>query len=370
MALKIKRELSIDDKIHRDFFKQTKTIEELLVWTSENNCSDLWIKVGEQPYISVFGKVKKLPCGIVTKQAWGTWYDKYVLNELNAIYVRNKTLDLSVEVRMREDGPDIGKFETNYYRYRCALAFSEEKNTATFRMIKPYIITFDKINYPEESRKAIEETLKKDGSLMLFTGATGQGKSTTMAATINTYSETLLNHKFILTLEDPIENNLITSDTFFVQQSELGRDFKSYPAGLKNALRLHPNYILLGEIRDAEVILTAIDGVKTGHGLVSTIHSGSVSGTIARLMYYLEGDINSGYDLLTHLGLIVSQRIIKSDSGYIVDTQHLMFNEEVTNALVEIIFSKEKSNISLEVEKMLKREDFIKKGYVKDWSFK
>lgn len=369
MALKLNIRETIDDKIKKDFFKQTKSIEELLVWTSENNCSDLWIKVGEQPYISIFGKVKRLPCNPTTKQQWSIWYSKYVLNELNAIYVRNKSLDLSVEVRMREDGPDFGKFDTNYYRYRCALAFSQEQNTATFRMIKPYIITFDNINYPEESRRAIEETIKKDGSLILFTGATGQGKSTTMAATINTYSKSLLNHKFILTLEDPIENTLITSDTFSVQQSELGRDFRSYPAGLKNALRLHPNYILLGEIRDSEVILTAIDGVKTGHGLVSTIHSGSVSGTIARLMYYLEGDTNSGYDLLTHLGLIVSQRIIKSDSGYIVDTQHLMFNEEVTNALVEIIFNKENSNISLEVEKLLKREDFIEKGYVKNWQF-
>lgn len=173
MAFKIA--LSFEEELKKEFNKRTVSIEELLIFATQHDCSDLYIKVTEYPYLSRYGNVYRVPCTPTSKDVWSTFADLYVSNERNDGYVHNKQLDLSVEVYVPEDKLD--KDYTSKYRYRCALGFSEEKNVATFRMIKPKKITFDNITYPTDCRDMLHKALKNKDGIIIFSAPTGSGKA-------------------------------------------------------------------------------------------------------------------------------------------------------------------------------------------------
>lgn len=511
------------------FLKQTRTIEECLVWATENSCSDLYIKVGERPYVSRYGKVVQLPCTPITKEMWASFYDLNVLNELNAEYVQRKLLDISVEIRIPDTSPYYGKYESNFYRYRASFGFSGTKNICTFRMIRPKKPTFDTITYPEECIEKLYDVLQRRDGILIFTGPTGSGKalrkdtliptpygfkylgrlkkghkviaidgsittitdiynpsckyfyniefnnktslnvaedhlwkinlkqndgsivhnvivntrdlvmmwmydcnsiiihrpacnykhikptyrrakdfyitnikrlyrqrnsdymcisvdhpshmflcgidaipthnSTTMAACVNTFSEPgeILDNKVFITLEDPIENTFSNTASFKITQKELGKDFKSFELGIKAALREHPNYIIIGECRDKAVICATLEACKTGHGTITTYHSNDVPGTISRMLYHLENDKNLSYDLIMHINMIVSQTLVPSNSGYVVDVQYLVFNDTVRKYLIEVIDADK--NVAVEVRKLMQNADLIEAGIVRNWYY-
>lgn len=502
------------------FYKQTRTIEECLVWCSEHDCSDLYVKVYERPFISRYGKIIELPCTPISKDIWARFYDIYVLNELNAKYVREKLLDISVEVRIPDTSTHYGKYDTNFYKYRASFGFSGDRNIATFRMIKPKKPTFDTINYPSQCKDALTEALKERRGIVLFTGPTGSGKalrkdtfiptpqgmttlglldkgskvlaedgtvtkildmyqpecntfyrlefdnrvsvnaagnhlwkvmighkyemllttddlviywnskvpitiyrpesknprirfdehtfvltglvmledekaedyvcikvshpshlflctpsyipthnSTTLAACINTFTQAggIMDNKVIITLEDPIENMFSNTESVKIVQKELDRDFRAFATGIKAALREHPNIIIVGECRDKEVICTALEASQTGHVVLTSFHAGDVAGTVSRLLYHLDNDKNLSYDLIINLNMIMSQKLIESDSGYIVDTQYMIFNDEITQTLLAII--DEGKHITREVNALVQDKSLQDMGLVKDWSY-
>lgn len=351
--------------------KQTMSIEDLLIFTTEHNCSDLYIKVFEHPYISRFGKIVKVPCVPITKDAWSIFYDKYILNELNAGYVRQKLLDTSVAIRVPETSPNYGKYPNNCYRYRVSFGFSEERNVATFRMIKPEQPTFDTINYNKECVEALRKAYSKPSGICYMTGPTGSGKSTTMAACINTFTRPgeILDNKVFITLEDPIENLFSNTDSVKVCQKELGRDFIEWGMGIKAALREHPNIIIVGECRDKEVICAAIEAARTGHVTSTTFHASDVAGTINRLLYHLDNDRNLSLDLILQLNIILAQKMLKQNGKYLVDTQFMVFDDEVTKRLIELLEDPD-ANIAKEINAMINDPKLIEKGLVKDWDYK
>ena len=173
MAFKIA--LSFEEELKKEFNKRTVSIEELLIFATQHDCSDLYIKVTEYPYLSRYGNIYRVPCTPTSKDVWSTFADLYVSNERNDGYVHNKQLDLSVEVYVPEDRLD--KDYTSKYRYRCALGFSEEKNVATFRMIKPKKITFDNITYPIDCKDMLHKALKNKDGIIIFSAPTGSGKA-------------------------------------------------------------------------------------------------------------------------------------------------------------------------------------------------
>ena len=351
--------------------KQNMSIEDLLIFTTEHNCSDLYIKTFEQPYISRFGKIIRVPCVPITKDTWAIFYDKYILNELNAGYVRKKLLDTSVAVRVPENSPNYGKYPNNVYRYRVSFGFSEEKNVATFRMIKPEQPTFNTINYNDKCVEALRKAYAKPSGICYMTGPTGSGKSTTMAACINTFTQPgeLLDNKVFITLEDPIENLFSNTDSVKVCQKELGKDFIDWGMGIKAALREHPNIIIVGECRDKEVICAAIEAARTGHVTSTTFHASDVAGTINRLLYHLDNDRNLSLDLILQLNIILAQKMLKQNGKYLVDTQYMVFSDEVTKRLVELLEDPD-ANISKEINAMIADPELIAKGLVKDWDYK
>ena len=173
MAFKIT--LSFEEELKKEFNKRTASIEELLIFATQHDCSDLYIKVTEYPYLSRYGNIYRVPCTPTSKDVWSTFADLYVSNERNDGYVHNKQLDLSVEVYVPEDKLD--KDYNSKYRYRCALGFSEEKNVATFRMIKPKKITFDNITYPADCKDMLHKALKNKDGIIIFSAPTGSGKA-------------------------------------------------------------------------------------------------------------------------------------------------------------------------------------------------
>ena len=351
--------------------KKSMSIEDLLIFTTEHNCSDLYIKTFECPYISRFGRIVRVPCAPISKDTWSIFYDKYILNELNAGYVRQKLLDTSVAVRVPETSANYGKYPNNVYRYRVSFGFSEEKNVATFRMIKPDQPTFDTINYNEKCVEALRKAYKKSSGICYETGPTGSGKSTTMAACINTFTQPgeILDNKVFITLEDPIENIFSSTDSVKISQKELGKDFLTFGMGIKAALREHPNIIIVGECRDKEVICAAIEAARTGHVTCTTFHASDVAGTINRLLYHLDNDKNLSLDLILQLNIILSQKMLKSNGKYLVDTQFLLFEDEITARLVELLDDPD-ANLSKEINKMIQDPELQAKGLVKDWDYK
>lgn len=173
MAFKIA--LSFEEELKKEFNKRTTSIEELLIFATQHDCSDLYIKVTEYPYLSRYGNIYRVPCTPTSKDVWSTFADIYVSNERNDGYVHNKQLDLSVEVYVPEDKLD--KDYTSKYRYRCALGFSEEKNVATFRMIKPKKITFNNITYPADCKDMLHKALTNKDGIIIFSAPTGSGKA-------------------------------------------------------------------------------------------------------------------------------------------------------------------------------------------------
>ena len=350
--------------------RETMSIEDLLLFATEHNCSDLYIKVFDYPYISRYGKIIKVPCQPISKDNWATFYDKYILNELNAGYVRQKLLDTSVAIRVPADSPNYNKYPNNCYRYRVSFGFSEEHNVATFRMIKPEMPTFETINYNPKCVEALRKAYSLPSGICYETGPTGSGKSTTLAACINSFTKpgNILDNKVLITLEDPIENVFESTDSVKINQKELGKDFLSFDMGIKAALREHPNMIIVGECRDKEVICAAIEAARTGHITSTTFHASDVAGTINRLLYHLDNDKNLSLDLILQLNIILSQKMIKQDSGYLVDTQFMLFDDYITKCLVEILDTPD-ANISVEINKLISDPELQEKGLVKDWDY-
>jgi twitching motility protein PilT len=351
--------------------KQNMSIEDLLIFTTEHNCSDLYIKTFEHPYISRFGRIVRVPCVPITKDTWSIFYDKYILNELNACYVRQKLLDTSVSVRVPETSPNYGKYPNNCYRYRVSFGFSEERNVATFRMIKPDRPTFDTINYNDKCVEALRRAYNKSSGICYMTGPTGSGKSTTMAACINTFTQPgeILDNKVFITLEDPIENMFESTDSVKISQKELGKDFLSFGLGIKAALREHPNIIIVGECRDKEVICAAIEAARTGHVTSTTFHASDVAGTVNRLLYHLDNDKNLSLDLILQLNIILSQKMLKSNGKYLVDTQFMLFDDKITARLVDLLDDPD-ANLAKEINAMIQDPELQAEGLVKDWDYK
>lgn len=347
------------------------SIEELLIFATEHGCSDLYIKVTESPYVSRFGKINQIPCRPISKDDWSIFYENYILNELNADYVRNKLLDTSVSIRVPEESPNYMQYPNNQYRYRVSFGFSEEKNIATFRMIKPEVITFDNINYDNSCIKALNRAYQKPSGICYYTGPTGSGKSTTMAACINTFKQAggILDNKVFITLEDPIENIFTGTTSVKINQKELGKDFKTFGLGIKAALREHPTDIIVGECRDKEVICAAIEAARTGHRTTTTFHAPDVSGTLSRLFYHLDNDKNLVLDLVLNLNIILSQKMLKQNGRYLVDTQYMVFDDQITKILVSIL-DNPNVNLTTEVTKIIQNPSFQRAGLVKDWSYK
>jgi twitching motility protein PilU len=220
--------------------------------------------------------------------------------------------DLEIDFAISE--PGLGRFRVNVFHQRSNVAM-------VLRYITSELPTLDDLGMPEQ----LKELIMLRRGLILMVGATGCGKSTTLAAMINHRNEKTSSH--IITIEDPIEF-LHPNKMSIVNQREVGLDTKSYERALKSAMRAAPDVIQIGEVRDRESMQAAMDMAGTGHLVVGTLHANNASETLDRIinMFPQEQHKQIFMDLAHYLRAILSQRLVRSRTGKLVAAVELMLN--------------------------------------------
>jgi twitching motility protein PilT len=245
--------------------KTVLSIDAFLAATAERNASDLHLTAGMPPVIRVNGRLERLPD---TEELEADDIRTLVYRILST--EQQKQLETKRQFDFSYSLPGVARFRVNAYYQRTSLG-------AAFRMIPTRIKTLEELALPER----LYELGDKPRGLVLVTGPTGSGKSTTLAALVDRINRTRSEH--ILTIEDPIEF-LHHHRRCIVNQREIGEDATTFAEGLRAALRQDPDVILVGEMRDLETIATALTAAETGHLVFATLHTQSAPQTIDRVI--------------------------------------------------------------------------------------
>ena len=232
-------------------------------------------------------------------------------------------LDQTGELNMAVSVPGVGSYRLSGFRQRGSIA-------AVFRHIPHNIPTIESLNLPPVLGKLVQE---KRG-LILMVGATGTGKSTTLAAMLETRNQNMAGH--ILTIEDPLEY-LFTNKRSVVNQREVGRDTASLQVALKNALRQAPDCILIGEIRDRDTMTAAISYALSGHLVLATLHGNNTYHALNRILSFYTPESRPALlnDLAAGLKAIVSQRLVRKAAGGRAPVLEILLNTKLISELIE-----------------------------------
>ncbi len=251
-------------------------IDELLHIVVDRNCSDLHLCVDAEPIIREDGKLKRLNYEKFTPQQTQRMLYEIISDDHITKFEQTKELDFSYalpnppHLREQGKGPVRARFRVNMYRDRSAVA-------AAFRLISSRIPTVEELNLPP----LLKQLSERPRGLILVTGPTGSGKSTSLAAMINHINTNYSHH--IITIEDPIEY-LHVHKSSVINQRELGGDTLSFSNALRASLREDPDILLVGEMRDKETIQLAITAAETGHLVFATLHTNNAAESIDRII--------------------------------------------------------------------------------------
>lgn len=272
-------------------------ISELLAFSVKNKASDLHLSAGLPPMLRVHGDVRRLNVDALEhKEVHRMIYD--IMNDgQRKVYEERLEIDFSFEI------PGLSRFRVN--------AFNQDRGaSAVFRTIPSKILTLEELNAP----KIFADFALKPRGLVLVTGPTGSGKSTTLAAMVNHLNET--EHGHILTIEDPIEF-VHDSKKCLINQREVGPHTHSFSNALRSALREDPDCILVGELRDLETIRLALSAAETGHLVFGTLHTSSAAKTIDRIVDVFPAEEKEMVRamLSESLQAVISQTLLKTKDG-------------------------------------------------------
>jgi twitching motility protein PilT len=303
-----------------------KLLGQILAMAVRHKASDIHLRTRNHPILRVDGvlravrEIPPLPADFMERLA------KTMMSaRLQAEFDKNHQADLSIGFK------DIGRVRCNAFYQRGSIGM-------VLRVINTYIPTLQELGVPDIAAKYA--TLER--GLVLVTGATGSGKSTTLAALINEINNTQNNH--ILTIEDPIEF-LFTEKRSIMTQRELGIDTNTFADAMRAALREDPDVILLGEMRDPETIETALTAAETGHLVFSTVHSPAAAETVSRVIsaFAPEAQQTMRAKLAQNLRGVVSQRLIprKGGTGRIVACEVMTVSQLIRDYILDPLRIKE-----------------------------
>ncbi len=272
-------------------------LKEILGEAMQRGASDVHVLAGLPPILRINTELIQSDRPVVTKEEAIELVRQMVGPRRYAQFMRRRDLDFSTEL------PGSGRFRVNAH-------FQHESVAIAFRAIPTKVPPIAKLNLPP----VVSTFTDLPRGLVLVTGETGSGKSTTLAAMIDA-----MNHKFnyhVITLEDPVEYEL-KGDKCLIEQREVGQDVPSFASGLRHVLRQDPDIILVGEMRDLETTSAAITAAETGHLVLSTLHTQSAAQTVERIVdiYPAEQQNQIRAMLANTLQAVISQTLFKRLDG-------------------------------------------------------
>jgi twitching motility protein PilT len=272
-------------------------ITELLAFAVKNKASDLHLSSGLPPMIRVHGDIRRINLPPMEHEDVHAMVYDIMSDQQRKMYEETLECDFSFAV------PNLARFRVN--------AFNQQRGaSAAFRTIPSKVLSLEELNAP----KAFAELTQRPRGLILVTGPTGSGKSTTLAAMVNHVNENEYGH--VLTIEDPIEF-LHESKKCLINQREVGPHTMSFSNALRAALREDPDYILVGEMRDLETIRLALTAAETGHLVFGTLHTSSAAKTVDRIVDVFpaaEKDMVRAM-LSESIVCVISQTLLKTKDG-------------------------------------------------------
>jgi twitching motility protein PilT len=292
---------------------------EVLLTVMERNASDLHLTAGSPPMIRQHGKLHALDYPALTPQQTREVVYSILTNDQRQRLETDWQIDLAYSI------PGKARYRVNVFFQRASLS-------AAFRLIPSEMPALRDLGLPP----VLREFTNKPRGFVLVTGPTGSGKSTTLAAMLDSINDE--RHEHILTIEDPIEF-LHKHKKCIVNQRELGADAQSFALGLKAALRQDPDVILVGEMRDLETISTALTAAETGHLVFATLHTQDTAQTVDRIVDVFPPDQQQQVRVQLSVSLqgIVTQQLIPSadGTGRVVATEVLVPTPAVRNLIRE-----------------------------------
>jgi len=272
-------------------------ITELLAFAQKNKSSDLHLVAGKEPMVRIDGGLRPIKTGDINSDTVKAMIYSIMSEEQRSEYEAEKEIDFAIAFG------EESRFRVNAYTTTTGAA-------AAFREIPTKIPSLEQLNAPEIFKKFAEF----ERGMLLVTGPTGSGKSTTLAAIINHMNETMDAH--ILTVEDPVEF-VHGKKKALINHREVGRHTKSFTRALKSALREDPDAILVGEMRDHETISLALTAAETGHLVLGTLHTSSAAKTVDRIIdVFPSGDKEMVRAMIAgSLQAVISQVLLKRKGG-------------------------------------------------------
>lgn len=292
------------------------TLDQLLKTIVAYKASDLHLVVDSEPQIRLDGALQPLDLEKITKNQIQNLCYSVLTESQKKKFEEHKELDFALDL------PGIGRFRGNYYMERGYVA-------AAFRIIPTDMPTIDQLGMPP----IFKELVRKEKGLLLVTGPTGSGKSTTMASLLNEIN--LTQHKHMITIEDPVEF-VHSHKKSLISQRTVGEDTKDFSSALKYALRQDPDVIYVGEMRDVETIRAAITAAETGHLVMGTLHTNSAPQTVNRIVNVFPSDEQPlvRTQLSMNLLAVISQVLIPKIGGGRRAIQELLINNPAVANLI------------------------------------
>jgi twitching motility protein PilU len=292
-------------------------MERVLRLMADKQASDVYLSANTPILIKIHGQILQVSDQPLTPQQ-----PRQLLTEV-LTPTQMEELDETGELNMGLVLPGVASFRLSAFKQRGSVA-------AVFRCIPSTIPSLESLNVPDILTSLV---LEKRG-LILLVGATGTGKSTTLASMLEHRNQQVAGH--ILTIEDPIEF-LFTNKKSVINQREVGRDTQSLQIGLKNALRQAPDCIMVGEIRDRETMTAALSYALSGHLVLSTMHANNSYHALSRIMSFYTPEARPALlsDLGSGLKAIVSQRLMRAITGGRIPAVEVLLNTKLVAELIE-----------------------------------
>ena len=292
-------------------------MHDLLKLAVESRASDLHMIQGRPVVLRIDSKLVETDC-VLDEQSMSQFLKDMATEDLIAKFNKLGDLDLSYV----ED--EVGRFRVNVHKQRGETAF-------TLRHVKNEILSIDKIGVPPVVKKLAES----ERGIIILTGTTGSGKSTTLAAMLEHVNQNFKKH--CITIEDPIEYEFEDKKSLF-EQREVGIDTDSFRFALTHALRQDPDIIMVGEMRDKVSFDAALQAADTGHLVLSTLHATNASQAITRILDFYEHNEQESIRIALSMNIraVISQRLIpKAFGGGVAPAVEIMVNSPVIRKLLE-----------------------------------